>query len=732
MSPKIAALLSLTALLPIGTVAQTRPVTVRLHAAATHALPLPESKSRTPLERIFKPHLDARLKAVAGVTSAHPAPLTSLHQSSTIAVQPNFGGYLSAPFYAARRESSCITDPFNCGVSVELTADFNKDGKPDIAAVQNDGTLNILLNNGAGGLSAPVSYLNPNYSTTYLQQAYAVDVNNDGYADIVEFDSSNDALIVYLNQKDGTFGAAQTMALDQTYGNVVSLAIGDVNGDGIPDVVTLATNVTSPTSTGVTIESCLGTGTGSFTTPGANLTQTVTIPAQVQTPTNTGIILGDLNKDGKLDIAIDFEEQFSQFTGAVVATVALGNGDGTFGAINVSTPISVPIQAPPGFPFLFFSTAGVQILDLNNDGNPDLAMDSSGILYVAVGDGNGGFTSTVQTQNFGVPNQVVYEDVNGDGIPDAVMDIGLLNVWIGNGDGAFTLPTDGNTFIEDGGNQQSIALADFTGDGNIDIAQLGGDYKQVSIFAGNGKGVFQGAPALSSTTDSFWAPEELIFEASGDIAGNGLTDALFVDDTGTAPYIVSGLSDGNGGFKYVTALSASAVPTLGYLQPVSADFNGDGKQDMLFVDGASGNGLALALSNGDGTFQTPVQLTLPSLDCYLNYAATGDLNGDGKTDIVVAYPGDASCGGSDGTPSGYFVALGNGDGTFATPVFTASGNALYSVAIADFNQDGNLDLVLNDEPFDGSEASPWTCFPETVTEPLAPALRSFQITWSAR
>jgi hypothetical protein len=85
----------------------------------------------------------------------------------------------------------------------------------------------------------------------------------------------------------------------------------------------------------------------------------------------------------------------------------------------------------------------------------------------------------------------------------------------------------------------------------------------------------------------------------------------------------------------------------------------------------------------------------------LNYAATGDVNGDGKIDVVVAYGGDSSCGASGSTPSGYFVALGNGNGTFQTPVFTAQGAELYSATLADINMDGNLDLVLDDTPFAG-------------------------------
>ena len=693
--------LSLLVLLPIGADSQTKFAAGPPDAKATNG-PQPQSKAKTPFERSLKPYLDAREATNAGSKQETSRPAVAGREAALSSSLPNFGGYLTAPFYASRLEPSCITDPFNCGVSVELTADFNKDGKPDIAVLQADGTLNILLNNGSGGLSTPVSYLNPNYSSSFIQQGFSVDVNGDGYTDIVEFDSNNNAVIVYLNQKDGTFGAAQAVALSSNYGTIGSIAMGDVNGDGKLDLVTIASNVTSRTTTSITVQSYLGTGSGGFTTPGASLTQSVTFPGQDQIPVWTGISLGDLNGDGKLDVAADIEEQTSQGAGAVVATIALGKGDGSFGAINVTNPVSVPVQAPPGFPFLIFGTSGVQILDLNNDKKNDLAIDAGGTLYVALGDGSGGFGSTLQTANFGLPIQNAYYDVNGDGIPDIVQNNGLLEVWVGKGDGTFSLPVTGNTYIDDSGDQQSLAVADFNGDGNLDIAQLGGDYKQVSIFSGNGKGSFQGALALSSTTDGFSAPGELYLQAGGDIVGNGLTDGLFLDQTGTSPYVVSALSDGKGGFKDVTALSATADPTLGFLQPVSADFNGDGKQDLLIVDGALGNGLGVALSKGDGTFKDPVSLAMPTLDCSLNYAATGDLNGDGKADIVVAYAGDAACGGSDGTPSGYIVALGKGDGTFATPVFTAFGNELYSVTIADMNMDGNQDLILVDDPFDGA------------------------------
>jgi hypothetical protein len=691
--------LSPISLSPLAASAQTQAVPGRAHTQATKEPPA-RPMDHTPLNRLLIPYLKAHLgstangkASVAKVDSARPA-------SSAALGQPNFGGYLTAPFYPGRLEASCVTDPYNCGVTVELSADFDKDGKSDIAVVQADGTLNILLNTG-GALSSPVSYFNPNFSSSFIGQGFALDVNNDGYADVVELDTSNNALIVYLNQKNGTFGAAQTITLDSTNGYVNSIAFGDVNGDGSLDFVAITANLLGRNNGTVTVQTYLGTGTGTFTTPGASssLTQTVSIPAQIQIQPNFGITLGDLNKDGKLDIAADLEEQSSQSAGEVVATVALGKGDGSFGPINVNNPITVPVVQQPGIPFLIFQTAGVQIIDLNNDTKPDVAMDQFGTLFVALGDGTGGFTSTAQS-NTGSSNQLVYADVTGDGIPDIVQDNGLLNIWIGKGDGTFSLPVNGNSYILDSGGLSSLAVTDINGDGSPDIAQLGEDYKQVSLFFGNGKGSFAGAAALSTTTDGVNDPFFLLPEEVGDIVGNGYSDVLFIDANVAAPYVVSGLSDGKGGFTYITAVPASAVPLLSFLQPVSADFNGDGKQDLVI---ANGDGtMSVALSKGDGTFQTPVALALPKLDCEVSYAATGDLNKDGHADIVVTYPGDASCGGSDGTASGYFVALGAGDGTFGTPAFTSAGGELYSAAIGDFNSDGIPDLVLNDEPFDGA------------------------------
>ena len=670
-------------------------------SASHSSADIPASRNKTahtPLERLLLPAVEKQLAAHGGKNGKAAKPPRSL-TSQTLTL-PNFGGFLAAPYYPGSLGTPCTTTSiYGCSTDLIVAADFTQDGKPDVAVLQANGTLDILSNNGNGTFSVPVEYSNPNVSSTEIGQAFAADVNKDGYPDIVALDLSNNAILVYLN-KNGVFLTPTSM--DITNGQVINIAVGDLNGDGFPDVVTIASNVTGTTGnnqSAVTVQTYLGVGNGTFTPPTGNLTQTVSIPADVEFPVSNTIALGDLNNDGKLDIAVDLLEYTSTTTGQIVATVALGNGDGSFGALNVNNPINKSFSALGLF---FMTSAGVQIQDLNGDGNADLALDmnvfpSTFTLNVALGNGSGGFTSTVQTTNFPPSNQIVYADVNGDGIPDLIQMSSALNIWVGNGDGTFTPPGNGGIYIADTGESQSLALGDFNGDGNTDIAELGSDYEQVSVFAGNGKGSFYGAPALVSTTDTLPEPGSIELEDVADVQGLGSSSGLFLDGSGNLPEVVTGLGNGTGDFTWIVGLSSTVDPTLGYLQPVQADFNGDGKQDLLIA--GTDNSLAVALSNGDGTFQTPVPLNLPILNCPLNYAATGDVNGDGKIDVAVAYGGDSNCGGSGSMASGYFVALGNGDGTFQTPVFTAQGNELYSATLADINMDGNLDLILDDAPF---------------------------------
>jgi hypothetical protein len=123
---------------------------------------------------------------------------------------------------------------------------------------------------------------------------------------------------------------------------------------------------------------------------------------------------------------------------------------------------------------------------------------------------------------------------------------------------------------------------------------------------------------------------------------------------------------------------------------IAADFNGDGKLDVA-ASMAFNNAVIVLLGNGDGTFQAPLMLTSGPSGSLPGGIAAADFNGDGKLDLVIAnYPNQNGASGS------LSVFLGNGDGTFQPRVDYALGvPGLFSVAVGDFNQDGNLDLVTN-------------------------------------
>jgi FG-GAP-like repeat len=291
----------------LGSLAQT----TRSVAPAPHTVPLQQQQQemparfRSPLQQIVLPQLQKRLAAAASQKTT----LSNSVRSASIGVTattPNFAGFNTAPYYPAIQQTSCLADPYNCGVGVVLTADFDKDGKPDVAVVQYDGTLDILLNNGNGGFAAPASYANPTYSTTELQQAFVADFNNDGYPDIIAIDFGGDALIVYPNLKNGTFGSPTVTTFNDGF-NPFAVAAGDVNGDGYPDVVIASYQPNfygfNFTGTTVTVTTYLGLGNLNFNTQNPP-TQSFTVTPQVAFAPYA-IALGDFNRDGKADIALE-------------------------------------------------------------------------------------------------------------------------------------------------------------------------------------------------------------------------------------------------------------------------------------------------------------------------------------------------------------------------------------------------------------------------------------------
>jgi hypothetical protein len=272
----------------------------------------------------------------------------------------------------------------------------------------------------------------------------------------------------------------------------------------------------------------------------------------------------------------------------------------------------------------------------------------------------------------GTPRAIAIADFNGDGgrelaitnhpgypIPDDVC------ILLENGAGTFRIH---NAFAT-GSNPSALAVGDFNGDGKLDLAVANAGDRDVSILLNNG-----GAFFLTQVTYAVGgAPSSVVV---GDFDGDGKLDLA----VGASPNVYILLGRGDGTFQPAVAYPAGSGPN----SLVVGDFNGDGKLDLA----AAGGDVSILLGNGDGTFRPPVVYATPP------HAAvsltTGDFNGDGNLDLAVAL---RTCSVTP-CPAGIVsVLLGNGDGTFRTPVDYATGGGPEQVIAADLNGDGKLDLA---------------------------------------
>ncbi|MGB6482580.1 MAG: VCBS repeat-containing protein [Candidatus Acidiferrales bacterium] len=333
------------------------------------------------------------------------------------------------------------------------TGDFNGDGIPDLAVANyGDGTVSILLGKGDGTFTPAVG--SP-FAVTFDPLAIvAADFNGDGKADLaMENGYYNGVVSVFLGNGDGTFTPAPNspITVGGAFDTPGATAVGDFNGDGIPDLI--ATNSNNVISQPGTMTVLLGKGDGTFT-------PTASSPVAVGAGP-ISIAVGDFNDDGILDLAV------ANFAGNNVS-ILLGNGDGTF-----MPAANSPIQVG-SFP------TSVTTGDFNGDGILDLAIanseytsSSTGSVTVLLGNGDGTFTPAEKSPITvgGDPQCVAVGDFNGDGKEDlAVANNGgdTVTILLGNGDGTFTSST--TSPIPVGDFPQSEAVADFSGDGFSDLA----------------------------------------------------------------------------------------------------------------------------------------------------------------------------------------------------------------------------------------------------------------------
>ena len=317
------------------------------------------------------------------------------------------------------------------------------------------------------------------------------------------------------------------------------------------------------------------------------------------------------------------------------------------------------------------SSRAVVAADFNHDGLPDVAVVSqqTAVVGILLGKGKGVFEPHVDYAIANAATGLVAADFNGGGNLDLAalnLDVPTISILLGNANGTFQTQVS----YEAGASPAALVAGDFNRDGKPDLAIANYNNGSVAVILGNGDGTFQ-SPTLST------AESGVVAIATGDFNGDGKLDLALANNILVTGSVGIMLGNGDGTFQPVVNYDAGIFPEALAI----ADYNGDGKLDLAVAN--DGGTVSILIGNGDGTFLPPVNYPTPS-EAY--GVATCDLNGDGKLDLALG----------DNAGKAVSVLLGNGDGTFQPSSNTGIGptDLGASIACADFNGDGRLDLAL--------------------------------------
>jgi hypothetical protein len=530
-----------------------------------------------------------------------------------------------------------VTFPVGVQPRAITLADFNNDGRPDLAVVNqatstSQSSVSVLLGNGDGSFQPAVNtdVQNSGLGTGNAVSAVVGDFNGDHLPDLaLNTDGpAGPAVEVLLGKGDGSFQPNhQILSVGQT---PLSMAAGDFDGNGTLDLVTA-------NSTDGTVSVLLGNGDGSFR-PRTDL-------AVGGAP--RAVVVGDFNGDGRLDVAT--AEQLTNNVG-----VLLGNGDGTFGQ-----PLVFAASGQN------FTPESLAVGDVNGDGKADLVIKSVSVLEsdafqlgVLLGNGNGAFQAPLLgAAQPGGSGDLALSDFNNDGLLDvAVADelgapSGNLSVFAGNGDGTFQSLVRLD-LLTGGDGPKGVAAADLNGDGLLDLVAANTGSSTVGVLLNNSTGTTAVKTGTRLSTSTATA-----------VSGQRVTLTEMVTSTSGVPTGTVTFLDGTTVLGTVARLDAAGQATIRVSLGVGSH--------ALTASFAGTGGFADSFDLTDLTVN-PASTTV-ALGSSVNPAATGQAVTFTATVAVVA-PGA-------GVPTGT-VTFRDGNAVLGTAAVARDGTATFTTSFA--------------------------------------------------
>jgi phosphodiesterase/alkaline phosphatase D-like protein len=589
--------------------------------------------------------------------------------------------------------------------------DIDNDGKPDIAVINATAvTFSVLRNLSTSGTITTSSFASKvdfTIGTGPFSIALA-DLDGDGRPDVVATNGISASVSILRNA--GVTGSITSSSLSSkvdftTGGSPYGLAIGDIDGDGKPDLITA--NAGSGTIS--VLRNAMTAGTGSA--------PTVTTSAATGISSSSATLNGSVNPNGSSTTAyFEWGTSSTLATSSATSSQSIGSGSSSvsvtanLSGLSASTTYyyrvvgqnSVGTQRGSILNFTTTATTGVSfaskvdfttgnapaqvaIGDLDGDGKPDVAVVNENATSMSIfrnisPSGGLSLDTKVDFTTGSTPTDIIIGDLDGDGKSDVVVtnwNSGTISVFRNTGASgliAFAAKVDFTT----GNSPNKIVIGDMDGDGKLDLAITNSNGNSVSIFRNTStSGTISLAARVDLATGGF-----PIGIAVGDLDGDGKPDLLVANNNSGISVIRNTSASGAVSFASRVDLTAGLSP----IDVALADADGDGKLDLIVANRDENNVSVFRNTSTSGSlsFATKVDFSTGSSPYYL---VVGDLDADGKTDIVVTIS-------SSNIVSVFRNISTSGTASYASKVDFGTGILPSGVALGDLDGDGKPDLIV--------------------------------------